>query len=71
MLQRRIRKLSSSLQETEHRLTEVTAIQNIDEGISSVYKTAQGLSTAETDYGHKKELMADIFRANMALQMKG
>ena len=69
-LQRRIRKLTSSLEETEHRLTEVTAIQNIDEGISSVYKTVQGLSRAETDYGHKKELMADIFKANMALQKK-
>ncbi|MCA8956428.1 MAG: hypothetical protein KDC87_10165 [Planctomycetes bacterium] len=69
-LQRRIRKLTSSLEETEHRLSEVTAIRNLDEGISSVYREVQGLNRSDRAYGHKKELMADIFRANLALQKK-
>ena len=69
-LRRRIQKLNDSLQETEHRLSEFTAIQNLDEGISSVYREVQGLQTADENYGHKFELMTNIFEANWRLQEK-
>jgi hypothetical protein len=67
-LQRRIQKLATSLHETEHRLTEVTAIKNIDQGISSVYKEVQGLNQAASHFDQKKALMEDIFAANRRLQ---
>ncbi len=67
-LQRRIEKLNVALDETEHRLVEVTAIKNIDEGISSVYKEVQGLHSTDKDFSLKQDLMADIFQANLRLQ---
>jgi Skp family chaperone for outer membrane proteins len=69
-LQRRITKLNESLGLTERRLLEVAAMKNIDNGISSVYREVQGLSDADAQQGKKKELMADIFKANLKLQKK-
>jgi len=71
ILQRRIRKLNDSLQQTEHRLSEFTAIRNLDEGISSVYREVQGLQTADDDeYRCKFGLMTSIFEANRRLQKR-
>jgi uncharacterized Ntn-hydrolase superfamily protein len=42
-LQRRIEKLTQSLSTTEHRLRQVAAMKNIDDGISSIYREVQGL----------------------------
>jgi hypothetical protein len=69
-LQRRIKKLSESLDETEQRLQSVAAMKNIDSGISSIYREVQGLSLADAQAGKKKELMAEIFKANLKLQKK-
>lgn len=69
-LQRRIEKLSQSLETTEHRLRQVAAMKNIDDGISSIYREVQGLDTGDGSFGKKKELMAAIFQANMRLQKK-
>lgn len=70
LLQRRIGKLSESLGQTERRLQQVAALKNIDGGISSVYREVQGLRGDETLAGKKKELMAEIFKANLRLQKK-
>ena len=67
-LQRRIKKLNESLATTEHKLQQVAALKNIDAGISSIYREVQGLSAADSHVGKKKELMAEIFRANLQLQ---
>jgi len=69
-LQRRIKKLSESLDQTEQRLQSVAAMKNIDSGISSIYREVQGLSMADHHAGKKKELMAEIFKANLKLQKK-
>lgn len=69
-LQRRIQKLTQSLETTEHRLRQVAAMKHIDDGISSIYRDVQGLSPEDTGFGKKKELMAAIFQANMRLQKK-
>lgn len=69
-LQRRIEKLTQSLSTTEHRLRQVAAMKNIDDGISSIYREVQGLDEAAQDSGKKKELMSAIFAANMRLQKK-
>lgn len=70
-LQRRIRKLNESLVQTEQRYKEVAAMKNIDDGISSVYREVQGLRGDEAQVARKKELMAEIFKANLRLQKSG
>jgi hypothetical protein len=70
-LQRRIEKLNQSLEQTEHRLRQVAAMKDIDDGISSVYREVQGLRSGESAFGRKRELMAAIFQANLRLQAKG
>ncbi|MCA8951673.1 MAG: hypothetical protein KDE27_19350 [Planctomycetes bacterium] len=70
-LQRRIKKLSDSLVQTEHRLQTVAAMKNIDDGISSIYREVQGVDVGDSMAGKKKELMSEIFQANLRLQKKG
>ena len=69
-LQRRIKKLTESLDQTERHLQSVAAMKNLDAGISSVYREVQGLDMADAHAGKKKELMAEIFKANLKLQKK-
>ena len=69
-LQRRISKLTQSLDQTEDRLRKVAAMKDIDEGISSIYREVQGLSPEDNSFGKKKELMSAIFEANIRLQKK-
>ena len=69
-LQRRITKLHSALEETEGRLVTMTAIKNLDQGISSVFKEVQGLNSEEERFGQKRLLMTNIFEANVRLQKK-
>lgn len=69
-LQRRIQKLSTALESTEHRLTEISAMKNIDDGISSVYRDVQGLESTDRAFKKKQALMGNIFAANMNLQGK-
>lgn len=69
-MQRRLKKLTESLEQTEHRLREVAALKNIDQGISSIYRTVQGLQESEAQFGKKKDLMSAIFEANLRLQKK-
>ena len=69
-LQRRIKKLNDSLAQTEQRLQQVAAMKSLDGGISSVYRQVQGLDLSDQQAGKKKELMAEIFKANLKLQKK-
>lgn len=68
VLQRRITKLNESLQHTEQRFREVAAMKSIDDGISSVYREVQGLRSDDAGSKRKKDLMAEIFKANLKLQ---
>lgn len=69
--ERRISKLTHSLELTEDELRRIAAAKNIDIGVGSIYRTVQGLSNADVDYETKKELMTSIFMANLELQKKG
>lgn len=66
--ERRITKLTSSLELTEEELKKIAAAKGIDLGVASIYRNVQGLSGGDADYETKKELMSSIFAANMALQ---
>ena len=67
-LERRIRKLVESLEQTEATLKQVAAMKNIDLGIASLYKVVQGMSVEEPNRALKQELMSVIFHANLDLQ---
>lgn len=67
-LQRRIAKLNESLEYTEKKLTEVASAKSIDDGVASIYREVQGLRGEDAHVEKKRELMANIFEANFALQ---
>ncbi|MFY9342613.1 MAG: hypothetical protein WAT39_08990 [Planctomycetota bacterium] len=69
-LQRRIKKLTDNLALTEQRLQQVAAMKDVEAGISSIYREVQGLSANAQGATKKKELMAEIFKANVKLQKK-
>jgi len=67
-LERRITKLTSSLGATEAELLRVAAMKDIDLGISSIYRTVQGLKGADEGSEAKSEMLKNIFDANVALR---
>jgi hypothetical protein len=69
-LQRRIAKLGETLQTTERRLQQVAATKDVEQGISSIYRDVQGVRAEDDQGSRKKELMAELFKANLALQKK-
>lgn len=70
MLERRIAKLTEILGVTEDELKRVMAMKNIDPGVASIYRTVQGLSVDDAQAEAKAVMMADIFKANFALQKR-
>ena len=70
MLERRILKLTDILGITEEELKRVAAMKGIDLGVSSIYRTVQGLSQDEGQYQRKREMMKTIFEANFELYKK-
>ena len=66
--ERRISKLTQSLQMTEEEMRRIAAAKGIEIGISSLYRSVQGLSAVDTNFETKKELMATIFQANLDLK---
>ena len=68
MLERRVEKLTESLGMTEQELKRVAAMKNIDLGISSLYRTVQGLSDDDENAEAKKSMLQNLFEANVALQ---
>ncbi len=66
-LERRVRKLTDLLDVTEGELRRVASMKDVDTGIASIYRTVQGLSMADPNAELKKELMRNIFEANLAL----
>jgi hypothetical protein len=67
-LERRVNKLTSSLGRTEEELKRVAAMKDIDVGVASIYRTVQGLSSADDQFEAKKEMLKNIFEANVALR---
>jgi GGDEF domain-containing protein len=67
-LERRVAKLTESLDLTSEELKRVAQMKNIDLGVSSIYRTVQGLSGAEAGAEQKKEMLKNVFEANMALR---
>ena len=69
-LNRRLAKLTSSLELTEKEIARLRKLKNVDDGVESIYRDVQGLDDSDGRAEIKKELMGEIFKANMHLQGK-
>ena len=67
-LERRIRKLTRSLETTEDALRRVSRLGEHDPGIASIYRTVQGLTAEDPAWEAKQSLLGAIFEANVELQ---
>ncbi len=67
-LRRRVGKLSDALEKAEGMLKEMAENGNVAQGISSVFKTVQGLDRSDPMFTEKKSLLKEIFLANLKLQ---
>ena len=70
LLNRRLQKVTKTLDHTEGRLQEALTGVTEDLGVSSIYKEVQGLSSQDPEFKKKKTLMTSIFEANLELQQK-
>jgi hypothetical protein len=68
LLERRLAKLASTLEQTERALHRASASQNLERGIESLYRVVQGLSETDPQVDQKRAMMRDIFRANLELR---
>ncbi len=67
-LERRIAKLNDQIGLTEEELVRVMAMKQIDGGLASIYRTVQGISEAGGANELKKEMMKQIFDANVEMK---
>jgi len=67
-LERRIAKLTSSIAKTRAALARVASMEDHDPGIPSIYREVQGLMPVDESFRVKRELLTDIFDANVQLQ---
>ncbi len=67
-LERRIAKLNDQIGLTEEELRRVMAMKQIDGGVASIYRTVQGLSDGDGSADLKKEMMKQIFDANLEMK---
>jgi hypothetical protein len=67
-LERRVRKLSTMLEDTEQELQHALTTDPGDAGIASIYDAVQGLDGRDREFAKKSELMSAIFQANLELR---
>jgi hypothetical protein len=67
-LERRIAKLAATLEQTERALQRASVGQNLERGIESLYRVVQGLPADDPQVEQKREMMREIFRANLELR---
>jgi diguanylate cyclase (GGDEF)-like protein len=70
LLERRINKMNKTLGLTTERLKQMASMKSIDLGIASIYRDVQGIGTEDSNAEMKKEMMAEIFKANLALKQQ-
>jgi len=70
LLQRRLAKLTESLGLSEQELARVRRMTAVDSGIQSVYRDVQGISADGEQGEMKRELMSQIFAANLDLKQR-
>jgi hypothetical protein len=69
-LERRVAKLSSSLSELEGAMRRLAAAKSLDEGLASIFRTVQGLAPDDGHFAQKREMLREIWVANLELQRR-
>lgn len=69
-LERRLVKLRAAQTEMEAALAELARRAEIDGGLPSIYRSVQGLASAESQREAKATMLARIFQENLVLQNK-
>jgi hypothetical protein len=67
-LERRMAKLREEVVHLQEQLADVARQAQIDPGLPSIYRTVQGLSSAEADRAAKAAMLTRIFEQNLILQ---
>jgi len=67
-LEKRLAKLSKSLDSAEAELKRVASMKTVDTGLSSIYRNVQGLSGQDERFEEKSGMLKNIFEANLELQ---
>lgn len=70
LLERRVAKLKDLLDTTEAELVRIARMKGVETGVASIYRSVQGLSLGENNYGRKKEMLTLLFEANVELRKK-
>jgi diguanylate cyclase (GGDEF)-like protein len=70
VLERRLQKLTSQLGMTEEELKRIARMKNIDLGVHSIYRTIQGIAEDDGQAELKREMMSQIFEANVKLKKR-
>lgn len=69
LLERRVKKLTAQLDETEQLLERVRREKSADDaGVASIYRTVQGLRGDEAAVAQRRALLHEIFRHNLELR---
>jgi len=66
-LERRVAKLTTSLDVTEKELKRVASMKNVDTGVASIYRSVQGLGD-DDESEQKRGMLQDLFDANLAFR---
>ncbi|MEM7518507.1 MAG: hypothetical protein AAF368_16490, partial [Planctomycetota bacterium] len=66
-LKRRLAKISQSLADTEAELARISSAEPVETGVSSAFRTVQGLSASDPHLDAKKDMMAQLLEANLEL----
>ncbi len=68
LFERRIAKLGELLEQSERALAELARLKDVDPGIESIYRTVQGLARGDPHARAKREVLVQLFEANLALK---
>ena len=66
-LERRVGKLTQSLERMEVILAKLSKLKNVDPGAASIYRTVQGLSEVDELFEVKRDMLTHIFEDNQKL----
>ncbi len=69
-LERRVKKLMEALEQSERALERALQSRAIGDGVASLYRVVQGLSSHDAQIEQKRGMIAEIFSANLELQAR-
>ena len=69
-LRRRIAKVQRVLEEARDAIARVSAMERLDPGIASIYRSVQGLASNDPLCVAKRKMLELVYRSNMELRRR-